>query len=232
MDKKGACTMIFEKDDRIIFAGDSVTDMESVAPVGECSLFEGLGKGFVRIVDSLLGAVYPELNLRISNSGISGNTSRDLLERYKRDVVDLKPDWVNILIGINDVWRQFDCPYFQADWVLPNEYEKNVEHMILSVKDTVKGIFIMSPYYMEPLKDDPMRKRMEEYSQICRELSEKYNCRFIDIQKMFDDYFKIRHSSSIAWDRIHPNQVGAVLIAREFLKCCDYNFYKQNEKVI
>lgn len=58
--------MIFEKDDRIVFAGDSVTDMESVAPVGECSLFEGLGKGFVRIVDSLLGAAYPELNLRIS----------------------------------------------------------------------------------------------------------------------------------------------------------------------
>lgn len=219
--------MIFEKYDRIVFAGDSITDMESSTPVGEWSHFGGLGKGFVKIIDSLLGAVYPELNLRITNSGISGNTSRDLFVRYKRDVIDLNPDWVNILIGVNDVWRQFDSPCFKNDWVMPEEYEKNVEQMVISLKDNVKGIFIMSPYYMEPFKDDPMRKRMQEYSQICKNISEKYGCRFIDIQNMFDDYFKVRHSTSVAWDRVHPNQVGAVLIAREFLRCCDFDFYKQ-----
>ena len=68
--------MIFQDMDRIVFAGDSITDMYSAQPVGEIG--DGLGAGYVRIVDSLLSAVYPELSIRITNSGVGGNTSRDL----------------------------------------------------------------------------------------------------------------------------------------------------------
>ena len=94
--------MIFDDMDRIVFAGDSVTDMGSEQPVGE-GLFDSLGTGYVRVVENLLSAFYPEIRLRITNSGVAGNSSRDLLARYQRDVVDLRPDWVSICIGINDV---------------------------------------------------------------------------------------------------------------------------------
>ena len=114
--------MIFEHMDRIVFAGDSVTDMESAQPVGE-GLFENVGKSYVRIVENMLAAFYPEVYLRVTNSGISGNTSRDLLQRFERDVVSLKPDWVSICIGINDVWRQFDLPRQPETHVLPDRYE-------------------------------------------------------------------------------------------------------------
>ena len=67
--------------------------------------------------------------------------------------------------------------------------------MILSVKDNVKGIFLMTPYYMEPNGEDWMRKRMDTYGAICSELAEKYGCRFIDLQAVFNDYFQYRHSS-------------------------------------
>ena len=140
--------MLFENGDRIVFAGDSVTDMGSANPVGE-GLFESLGNGYVREIENLLTAWYPELNIRITNSGISGNTSRDLAARFDRDVVDLKPDWVSICIGINDVWRQFDVPAIPEVAVMPQEYESNMEEMILKIKDKVKGIFIISPYYIE-----------------------------------------------------------------------------------
>lgn len=96
--------MIFENLDRIVFAGDSVTDMGSTNPMGE-GLFEGLGKSYVRVIENMLVSWYPELNIRVTNSGISGNTSRDLLNRFERDVLALKPNWVSICIGINDVWR-------------------------------------------------------------------------------------------------------------------------------
>lgn len=215
--------MIFSNMDRIVFAGDSVTDMGSTNPVGE-GLFGSLGQGYVRIVDSLLAACYPEIKVRVTNSGISGNTSRDLLARFDRDVVELKPDWVSICIGINDVWRQFDLPALPDTHVLPKEYERNVEEMILRVKDTVKGIFILSPYIMEPNSSDMMRARMNEYVAICEKLAAKHGCTFVNFQKLYEDYCKIRHSSYIAWDRIHPNQVGAVLMARAFLKCCDFDF--------
>ena len=215
--------MIFQNYDRIVFAGDSVTDMGSKNPVGE-GLFDNVGRGYVRVLENMFATYYPDVFLRVTNSGISGNTSRDLLERFDRDVVDLAPDWVSICIGINDVWRQFDCPAMVKDHVSPEEYEKNMETMILKVKDNVKGIFILSPYIMEPLREDMMRKRMDEYVDICRRLAEKHGCRFVDFQKMYEDYCKIRHSCYIAWDRIHPNQIGATLMAKEFLKQCDFDY--------
>ncbi len=156
--------------------------------------------------------------MRVTNSGIAGNTSRDLLARYDRDVVTLNPDWVSICIGINDVWRQFDSPAMPDSHVLPEEYERNVEEMILRVKGKVKGIFILSPYIMEPNREDMMRARMNEYVTICKKLSEKHGCVFVDFQKLYEDYCNIRHSSYIAWDRIHPNQIGAPSWQERFLK--------------
>lgn len=215
--------MIFEHMDRIVFSGDSVTDMGSMQPVGE-GLQENVGRGYVRILENMFATWYPEVYLRITNSGMSGNTSRNLLARFQRDVIDLKPDWVSICIGINDVWRQFDGPAIVDSHVSPEEYEENVEKMILSVKDQVKGIFIMTPYYMEPNKEDWMRARMDEYGAICKKLADKHQCIFIDLQAMFDEYFKHRHSSYIAWDRVHPNLIGATMIAKEFLKHCEFDY--------
>lgn len=209
--------------DRIVFSGDSVTDMGSANPVGE-GLFDNVGHSYVRIIENMLAVYYPEIKIRVTNSGISGNTSRDLLARFDRDVVDLNPDWVSICIGINDVWRQFDSPAIPDCHVMPDEYAKNLETMILKVKDKVKGVFVLTPYIMEPNSEDMMRSRMNEYVQICSDLAQKYGCIFVDFQKMYEDYCRIRHSSYIAWDRIHPNQIGATLMAREFLKKCDFDY--------
>ena len=216
--------MIFQHLDRIVFAGDSVTDMGSKNPVGE-GLFDNVGRGYVRVLENMFAAYYPEVYLRVTNSGISGNTSRDLLARFDRDVVDLKPDWISICIGINDVWRQFDSPAIPESHVLPDEYRRNVEAMITKVKGSVKGIFILSPYIMEPCREDAMRKRMDEYVAICRELAEIHGCVFVDFQQMYEEYCRIRHSSYVAWDRIHPNQIGATLMAKEFLKYCDFDYH-------
>ena len=217
--------MIFQNNDRIVFAGDSVTDMGSTNPIGE-GLFENVGRGYVRLVESFLSAYYPEILTRVTNAGISGNTSRDLLARFDRDVVSLNPDWVSVCIGINDVWRQFDCPAIPDGQVMPAEYRDNLEKIILKVKDNVKGIFILSPYYIESNHDDFMRKRMDEYVEISKELAEKHGCRFVDFQKVFENYCKIRHSAYLAWDRVHPNQVGSMLMAKAFLEQCDFDFNK------
>ena len=215
--------MIFEHLDRIVFAGDSVTDMGSKNPVGE-GLFDNVGKSYVRILENMLATYYPEVYLRVTNSGISGNTSRDLLARWERDVLELNPDYVSICIGINDVWRQFDSPAMISAQVMPEEYEENLRKMLDSLKGRVKGVFLLTPYYMEPCREDWMRARMEDYVAICHKLAEEYGAVLVDLQATFDEYFKYRHSSYIAWDRIHPNQIGATIIAREFLKHCDFDY--------
>ena len=221
--------MIFENMDRIVFAGDSVTDMGSTNPVGE-GLFDNLGRSYVRIIENMLCTWYPEVVLRITNSGISGNTSRDLLARWDRDVLSLNPQWVSICIGINDVWRQFDTPGMPDYAVSPEEYEQNVEKMVVSAKKVfsaksfAKGVFLMTPYFMEPLAEDKMRARMDQYGEKCRQIAERQDVVFIDLQKTFNDYFRFRHSAFVAWDRVHPNQIGATIIAREFLNHCQFDY--------
>jgi lysophospholipase L1-like esterase len=209
--------MLFEKKDTILFIGDSISDYNRTRPVGE-GLANAWGTSYVADVGALLNCMYPELALRIINMGVSGNQVRDLDGRWETDVMALKPDWVSVLIGINDVWRQFDSPYMPETHVPLDEYERTYEKLICRTLPTVKGMILMTPYFMEPNRGDPMRARMDEYSAVVKKLAEKHNCTFVDLQTAWDGLFQHMHPCNIAWDRIHPNQVGCMYIAKQFLK--------------
>ena len=133
--------MLFEKGQTILFIGDSISDYERSRPVGE-GLFNAWGRSYVADVGSLLGCMYPELQLRITNMGISGNQARDLERRWETDVMERKPDWVSVLIGINDVWRQFDTPAMLDYAVSTEDYEKNMRAMIESAQKVAKGVIV------------------------------------------------------------------------------------------
>ena len=163
--------MLFEKNDTVLFIGDSISDYERARPVGE-GLFNAWGRSYVADVGALLNCMYPELRLRIVNMGIGGNQVRHLDERWETDVMERKPHWVSVLIGINDVWRQFDSPYMPETHVLPEEFEKTYEKLIQRTLPEVKGMILMTPYFMEPNKADAMRARMDEYGQAVRRVAE------------------------------------------------------------
>ena len=160
--------MIFQDLDRIVFAGDSITDMGSNKPVGE-GLFNAWGRSYVANVGSLLGCMYPELQLRIVNMGISGNQVRDLAARWQNDVINLQPDWVSILIGINDVWRQFDEPAMYGESYSPEVYRKNIEAVCERTVGKVKKLFDISPFYMQASVKREL-KNMDQSSHKLREL--------------------------------------------------------------
>ena len=208
--------MLFEKNDTVLFIGDSISDYERARPVGE-GLFNAWGHSYVACAGALLGCMYPELGLRVINMGISGNQIRDLKARWQSDVMDLHPDWVSVLIGINDVWRQFDSPQMPETHVPPEEFEETYEELIRETLPHVKGMILMTPYYMEPNTSDTMRKRMDEYGAIVKKLAEKYQLTFVDLQAGWDKLFQYMHSTNIAWDRVHPNQTGCMYIAKQFL---------------
>ena len=215
--------MKIESGSKLVFIGDSVTDFDRARPYGE-GLFDGIGKSYVGLVDALLKTTYPDSRIRVINMGISGNTTRDLIARWKTDVLDLHPDWLGILIGINDVWRQFDTPLITENQVGPEEYEQNLIDMIEQIKPSLKGLILMTPYFMEPNTNDPMRARMDQYGAIVKKLAAKYGAILVDLQSAFDNYFRCYHSASVNWDRIHPDIVGHMLIAREILKQLDYQW--------
>src|SRR6476646_8582567 len=145
--------------------GDSITDCERARPVGE-GLFGAQGKGYVSLVDALLGAVYPQHAIRVVNMGASGNTVRDLKSRWQTDVLDLKPDCLSVMIGTNDIWRQFDIPRQKETHVYPEEYERIYSELLQQTRPQLKGLVLMTPFYMEPNKQDAMRAQMDRYGAI------------------------------------------------------------------
>ena len=213
--------MLFDQNDKILFIGDSISDYERTRPVGE-GLFNAWGRSYVADVGSLLGCMYPEMHLRIVNMGIGGNQCRDLEARWQTDVFDQNPDWVSVLIGINDVWRQFDSPEIKEQHVSPEAFRTCYERLIKSTLPRVKGMILMTPYFMEPNRDDPMRRRMDEYGAITKELAEKYHLTLVDLQAGWDKLFQHMHPMNIAWDRVHPNQIGCMYIAKQFLSAIGF----------
>ncbi|MEA3434683.1 MAG: GDSL-type esterase/lipase family protein [Campylobacterota bacterium] len=130
----------------ILFIGDSITDCERDYPVG---MSIGLGEGYVAFVDSLLATLYPEDSIRVLNTGINGNRIVDLETRWQTDVLDLSPDWLSVMIGINDVWWQFR-DQLDPDQVKIEQYETIYRKLLTQTRPNLKGLILMSPYLIEP----------------------------------------------------------------------------------
>lgn len=201
---------------RLLFIGDSITDAGRARPVGELP-HEKLGSGYVNQVAALVGAAYPDRQIRVMNVGSSGETVRQLKGRWQTDVIDLKPDWLVVMIGINDVWRQFDRPTHPEHAVPLEEYARTLEELVLAAKPLVKGLVLMTPFFIEPNQGDAMRARMDEYGRAVLALARKNGVIGVDVQAAFDATLKHVHSAQLAWDRIHPGPVGHMVIARAFL---------------
>lgn len=201
---------------KLLMIGDSITDAGRTKPVAE-GLFDPLGRGYVTMVDALITTTYPDRGIRVINVGTSGDQTRHLKSRWQTDVIDLKPDWLSVMIGTNDVWRQFDLPRITEQHVLPEEYEENYKALLDQVRPSLKGLVLMPPFYIEPNRHDAMRARVDQYGQIVRKLADKYDAIFVDVQAAFDEALKHMHSAALAWDRVHPNQTGHMIIAKAFL---------------
>ena len=205
----------------ILFIGDSITDAGR-EPMGEPAPWgtAGLGRGYVSLIESWLLATRPQDRVRVFNRGTSGNTVRDLAARWQADVLDLKPDYVSVMIGVNDVWRQFDTPLRVETHVLPDEYEKTLDTLATRTLATLaapSSLVLATPFFFESNRADAMRVRMDEYGSIVRRLSAKHGATFVDTQAAIDAVLAHVHPMSLAWDRIHPQPAGHMILARAFL---------------
>ena len=210
---------------KLVMIGDSITDCGRARPVGEAGIDgSGLGTGYVSLVDSLLRAAYPQGRIRIVNMGTSGNTVRDLAARWQTDVLDLEPDWLSIMIGINDVWRQFDSPLRTEQQVGLDEYATTLRELATSTRPRVQGLVLMTPYFIEPLRADPMRARMDEYGAVVRRIAAEVGAVLVDTQAAFDGLLAHSHPMTIAWDRVHPAHVGHMALARAFLNAVGFEW--------
>jgi hypothetical protein len=150
-----------------------------------------------------------------------------LLARWEEDVASLSPDWISVMIGINDIWRQMDSPCQTESHVQPEEYAANIEELLRRCAAGNIRAALISPFFVEPRRDDEMRKMCDRYAGICRELAQKHGALFVDAQAAFDRWLEHNNSMRMTWDRGHPNLTGHLLIAKPFCRRWAYNAYIQ-----
>lgn len=215
--------MLFAPNSKIVIMGDSITDCGRTQPVGE-GLFNPYGSGWVNAVVGLLGAAYPQYRLRLINMGTSGHTVRDLAARWDRDVFQQQPDWVAVMIGTNDVWRQFDSPLITEQHVYLEEYRETLEKLVATTMPTVKGMVLMTPFYLEPNRAEPMRAMMDQYGAVVKDIATRYGARFVDTQAAMAGILKNYSPNYISWDRVHPSIIGHTVLARAFLDAVGFKW--------
>lgn len=208
---------------RLVLIGDSVTDSERGRSEPELWV-ETLGRGYVSMVNGLLTARYPDHRIQVVNMGIAGDTVRDLKARWQGDVLDQRPDWLSVCIGINDVWRQFDAQYEGEEPITLDEYGRTLDGLLASARPHLKGLILMTPYVIQPSRTEPMRAAMDLYGEVVRQLAAKHKACLVDVQAVLDRASSHLDHMILAWDRVHPTHCGHMVLACAFLDAVGFDW--------
>lgn len=202
---------------RILFQGDSITDGGRGRNEDPNHI---LGHGYAFIVAVKLGSEYPEKGFEFMNRGVSGDTTANLYARWQYDALNLKPDMISILVGINDVGQEFFsppelvCDRFEITLKLILEQTKKI---LLETK-----LILMEPFMLDTgnLQRDEIVKKMKlvrNKQKIVKEIAREYGSVFVPLQEMFDEATKKQKAEYWIWDSIHPTYAGHGLIADAWL---------------
>lgn len=194
----------FAPGSRILFQGDSITDGNRGRSADPNHI---LGHGYVFITAARHGATFPTAKLDFFNRGVSGNTVRDLQKRWSKDTLELKPDILSIMIGVND--RSKNVPL--------DEYEKVYDELLTEARaaNPQLKLVLCAPFEKHdgPTASDDILARHA----IVAKLASKHGAAFVDFQKVFDNATTAQTPADYwIWDRVHPTYRGHQLMADEW----------------
>lgn len=195
---------------RFVFVGDSITEE------GRFDDPEGVGYGYVRFIRDYLLTEFPNKNIEVINRGVGGNRIIDLVARFQRDVIALKPDYVSIFIGINDVWRQLDEP--ELDQVYPEKFEEIYHQLIRMVQErTEANIILIEPTIHQEDMTSLGNELLKPYVNIVRDLARKYGVTLIPTNREFLKVISNEKHPTLTVDGVHMTSTGDMLIAKTWM---------------
>lgn len=212
---------------RILFQGDSITDA-----FRHRELDSYLGSGYPNFITGILGNEYPD-KFEFINRGVSGNRVVDMYVRIRKDIIDLEPDYLSILIGINDVWHELEC----GDGIESEKFEKVYDLMLEEITKKLPNtkLILMEPFIVKGSAtnstDEVFRYFKIETNKrrgIIKKMSKKYNALFVPLQDIFDCLEKEnKNIENYVRDGIHPTAAGSLLIANRWIDMFKKNIYKK-----
>lgn len=204
--------MILQPGQHILFVGDSITDCYRL------DMHKPFGNGFASIVQSFINARYPELHLTWTNTGISGNTIRDMANRWEDDVIAMNPDWLILMVGANDCSRRYN-PERIHEAVYADEYAATMRSLLRrAVASCSCRIAILEPFVIEANDNDQRLQDTRELCSLARDVAAEMNALSVHTQELFDHVLKSTAASDWSPDRVHPNMAGHSLIAMGLLR--------------
>ena len=196
----------------IVFIGDSITDAGRLE-----AAYRPFGYGYVHFVAYSLLAKYTEYNLSITNTGISGDTIRDLDYRWERDCLNHKPDILSVLIGVNDVFRQYTGGRDTA--VLLDEYQLTYERLLSLVREKSNcRLILLEPFMFCGDKTDPAYKSLLQYIHAVRALAEEFDAVLVPLQELIDEKIKTIPPEKFSDDTVHPYVWAHAWIAQQWFE--------------
>ena len=204
----------FRKGSRLLFQGDSITDMKWGRNQSDRNHY--LGHSYVFLIAARLGADMSEAQLDIYNRGKSGNTVADLRGRWEKDAIDIKPDVLSILIGTNDVSKKVQAETFEADYRHTLDASRNANPDL--------RIVLLDPFVLRTgkLKSEKAwksrRSATDKLGVVVARLAKDYDAIHIKTQEIFDSAAKSVSPEHWVWDGLHPLSQGHELIARNWLQ--------------
>ena len=208
----------FENGARLLFQGDSITDMKWGRNQKDRNHY--LGHSYVFLLASRLGVDMADANLEFFNRGVSGNKVSDLRKRWQKDAIEINPDWLTILIGVNDVSQGRGQPVDLKKWEQDYRYILNQSRR---ANHKLK-IVLMDPFVLRMTRlnsDDQWkywRGEIDKLGKIVVRLAKDFNAIHIETQKIFDQATSQASAQHWIWDGVHPLPQGHELIARNWLQ--------------
>ena len=203
-----------------LFQGDSITDGNRGRNSDPNHI---MGHGYAFSLASRIGCDFPEKNLKFINKGISGNKVTDLEKRWKEDALDLNPDVLSILIGINDTSSYID-PNPNVTPVSLKIYEETYRSILdQSVKQNPDILLVLNqPFifkYTSTVKNWAQRHNdLIMRQKVVEKIALDYKAVYVRLQDVFDAACKKASPEYWIWDGIHPTVPGHELITREWIK--------------
>ncbi|MDR0495893.1 MAG: SGNH/GDSL hydrolase family protein [Treponema sp.] len=209
----------------ILFQGDSITDCERAkeAAAGSSDPFvpADLGSGYPAKIAGIFEILFPGSGARFVNRGISGNRVKDLLERYEKDFISLKPDVVSILIGINDTWRRYDSNDPTGVELFESQYRTLLKKLKHDLPQT--SVIIIEPFLLNSIPGrNVWREDLDPKIQVVRSLAREFADCYLPMDGIFARCaVEGVKETDMAADGVHPTPLGHGIMAKEWLKALD-----------
>ena len=204
----------------VLFQGDSITDAgrsRKPAHADDANSAQGLGRGYAAIAAGGVMMHAAPQEVRVFNRGVSGNKVYQLAERWQEDCLDLRPDVLSILIGVNDIWHKRNGKYDGTPAVYERDYDALLARTRAALPDA--ELVVCEPFVLLcGSVDESWFPEFDEYRAASRRVAEKHGARFVPFHSMFEAALRAHPAEHWARDGVHPTRAGAALMAQEWLR--------------